>query len=535
MLNKLKIALLPKEDDVNVGDMLASIWPLAVAGIAFLIATIFWVHYSQRKLVAVFAVAVFIVALLVFLLYASGSQRAERVSRLFIGALVSMGVMFTFVFTPFTVPDEDYHFSASYCLANFLMGEGYQSEDPVTMREDDAQFFRSLSTTLSSGSYNRVVDSAGDFFCGSSKSVEVITGRSHSITGSMPQTKIASALGIVLARLLNLSSYWLFTLGRLFNFLSYVVLVVLAYRISPIGKNAIAVVSLLPMSLHLAASYSYDAFIISMSLLVTALCFRSIYSSVPFAKKECLELLVCVALLAPCKVIYVLLAFLTFFIPVRRFSSKKKSIQIKCGCALLVMALLVIIKLADILAVAGLSESSGSVLDSRGIETGVFYSLTDFIAAPFSFFNIIFNTIDLQGYYYIQTMVGGWLCWFQPEIVAPGFYVLAYVFILCLASLKSRDDEGVLATSLRVFGAGTFLLGVLLVICSMLLSWTFNTESFVQGVQGRYFLPFLPLLLLSLRGTFLECKCKMGGYLIASICVVNCFYLLRILAVSIML
>ena len=184
---------------------------------------------------------------------------------------------------------------------------------------------------------------------------------------------------------------------------------------------------------------------------------------------------------------------------------------------------------------AGLSESSGSVLDSRGIETGVFYSLTDFIAAPFSFFNIIFNTIDLQGYYYIQTMVGGWLCWFQPEIVAPGFYVLAYVFILCLASLKSRDDEGVLATSLRVFGAGTFLLGVLLVICSMLLSWTFNTESFVQGVQGRYFLPFLPLLLLSLRGTFLECKCKMGGYLIASICVVNCFYLLRILAVSIML
>ncbi|MBN2939238.1 MAG: DUF2142 domain-containing protein [Collinsella sp.] len=38
------------------------------------------------------------------------------------------------------------------------------------------------------------------------------------------------------AKLLNLSSYWLFALGRLFNFLSYAMLVFLAYRISPVGK-----------------------------------------------------------------------------------------------------------------------------------------------------------------------------------------------------------------------------------------------------------------------------------------------------------
>ena len=98
-------------------------------------------------------------------------------------------------------------------------------------------------------------------------------------------------------------------------------------------------------------------------------------------KKECFELLACVALLAPCKVIYALLAFLTSFIPSSHFSSKKRAAQIKCGCAFLIAALLLLIKLADILAVTGLSESSGSSLDIRGAEAGVFNSLADFVDA----------------------------------------------------------------------------------------------------------------------------------------------------------
>ncbi len=79
-------------------------------------------------------------------------------------------------------------------------------------------------------------------------------------------------------------------------------------------------------------------------------------------------------------------------------------------------------------------------------------------------------------------MVGGWLCWFQPEIVAPNFYVLTYVILLCLASLKSRDDEKALSAPLRAFGIGAFLLGALFVLVSLLLSWTFNTESYMQPV-----------------------------------------------------
>ena len=37
------------------------------------------------------------------------------------------------------------------------------------------------------------------------------------------------------------------------------------------------------------------------------------------------------------------------------------------------------------------------------------------------------------------------------------------------------------------------------VVMSMLLGWTFETELAAEGVQGRYFLPFAPLLFLLFR------------------------------------
>ena len=173
--------------------------------------------------------------LVIALYYLAGPQKVGRESRLFIGALISMCVIFTFIFTPFTVPDEDYHFSASHCLANFLMGDGYQSEDPVTMREDDAWFFQSLSSLLSSGSYNRAVNSAAGLFGDSKGNTEVITGRSHSITASMPQTKNLCSWNRVCK---TAESVFLLAIRpwATFQFLSYAMLVFLAYRISPVGK-----------------------------------------------------------------------------------------------------------------------------------------------------------------------------------------------------------------------------------------------------------------------------------------------------------
>ena len=45
-----------------------------------------------------------------------------------------------------------------------------------------------------------------------------------------------------------------------------------------------------------------------------------------------------------------------------------------------------------------------------------------------------------------------------------------------------------------------FFVGFLLTIMTMFVAWTPFGNRVVEGVQGRYFLPFLPLVLLLFRG-----------------------------------
>lgn len=72
--------------------------------------------------------------------------------------------------------------------------------------------------------------------------------------------------------------------------------------------------------------------------------------------------------------------------------------------------------------------------------------------------------------------------------------------------------------------------GILLVFTSMFFSWTSYAESVViAGVQGRYFIPFFPLLLFLFRGKGIllreeaERKLQMTVVTLSSLSVVNAF------------
>ena len=66
---------------------------------------------------------------------------------------------------------------------------------------------------------------------------------------------------------------------------------------------------------------------------------------------------------------------------------------------------------------------------------------------------------------------------------------------------------------------------------SMLLAWTPVSASFIRGVQGRYFLPLLPLLALSLKnGRLVRTVCDDRKLLFGMICM-DVYVILRIFSV----
>mgnify|MGYP000461866076 CR=1 FL=1 len=68
-------------------------------------------------------------------------------------------------------------------------------------------------------------------------------------------------------------------MGRLFNLLFFTAMGYLTIRRMPFGKEVAAGVFLLPMTLHLASSFSYDVMIISLSSYFAAVCLHLAYKA----------------------------------------------------------------------------------------------------------------------------------------------------------------------------------------------------------------------------------------------------------------
>ena len=92
-----------------------------------------------------------------------------------------------------------------------------------------------------------------------------------------PVAYIPQIFGTIIARLLHFGWIPLIMMGRLFNLIFFIILIYWAIKIIPIGKMVIFSIALLPMSMELASSFSYDSVIISLCVFFTAYVFYLAY------------------------------------------------------------------------------------------------------------------------------------------------------------------------------------------------------------------------------------------------------------------
>lgn len=489
--------------------------------------------FSDSRLALAFScVSVIVVAFAYLLIRALESRVRHRVEMAFLVGLISCGLLYSVVFAPGTVPDETYHFEASYKLADYIMLQG-PTVDSLPVRADDSALLDGMlqSWALGYDKYRSVIDQFA-FFVNDASRVAVEPVSSFDWTANPPYIKLPSALGIVLATLLNLGSFPLFYLGRFFNLLMFAALAYFAVRITPVGKNAMMVAGLLPMTLHLASSYSYDAGIMGLAFLLTGMCLRAVYGEGLMSRKEKAGIVVVAVLLAPCKVVYTVIVLLVILIPRKRFSSTAASARFKAiaiGCALLSV---LVFRAAGLLQMAGVASSS-TAEGSRGDEYGTFYSLSGLVSDPLNTVLLFLRTFDVQGSFYLDTLVGGSLAWFQADLKAPLYITVALLFIVVLSAQRSEGDNAVIPSAHRVLCGGLALAGGLGVILSMLVGWTFASESVVQGVQGRYFLPLLPMAALIIRSKHMSIDIPLGMGFVYIMIAVNAMYLARTFSVAV--
>lgn len=334
---------------------------------------------------------------------------------------------------------------------------------------------------------------------------------------TFPLVYTPAAIGISLARILNLGRMPLFLLGRLCNLLLFATLAYFAIKHIPFGKMILVGISLLPMTISLVSSYNYDSYIFGISMLFVANCLRLVYKKNIATNKDYLSILIPAILLAPVKLIYVFLLGLCLLIPKDCFGGTPKNYYKKifflfgCGALMLLLS-----NKASIVSMFGTREVNSWV----GAET---YSLSYIFSDFFAFAKVIVQTIWTNTPQYLQLMFGGvYNCMMSFEIQ------ITLVVLLGLSSIKIKGEGHEFTTRQKIWLSvlGSTIVGF--AILAMFSGYTPTGSTVVLGVQGRYFLPALPLFLFIVRGDWLTLKKSIDNKLLFAFCSVNCVAALRI-------
>ena len=389
---------------------------------------------------------------------------------------LSLGLVWGAVMTPLAVPDEEYHYRVSFCLSNRLLcrtgaptvGEAryfdfHDLRPHGNVPEGYARVFRELGP-------------AGE----DTRSVTVLeTLPRVYLPMYLPQT-----LGLALGRALRLGFGGTFALGRLGNLLFYALCLALAAALSPGHSLALAAAGLLPMALHQAASFSYDAFLNGLALVYFAALLRLSDGAGPIRARDWRVLAVSAALLAPAKGAGVPLLMLVWLLPPERFASpadRRRRLWGLLGLSALTMAVFFLPTIA---------RQWGDALNWEG---GRNYTPAFVLAHPGSAARLYIRTLGREGARWMLCMAGYSLA--GLTLTLPRWIPALGLALLPLAGTpeSARVDK-----KARLAYALAFLATVLLCMTVMLFTWTSDTRQIIQGVQGRYFLPAAAPLSLAL-------------------------------------
>lgn len=473
----------------------------------------FEIFYRSPVFARIFTV---IVVLLLFLLITSQywfAKFGNRMEIVFAVYVLILGMAYMLILPAESAPDEDRHILTAYNLSNVILGGPAAEEGLVYFREKDLSGL--YGEIPNSGTYLSFYEN----FFSDSQSKEYVLLTEDFIIQAPFWTYLPQALGISVGRILDCNGTITILLGRVFSLFFFVGITCLSIKIIPFGKMILFAVSLLPMTLELVASYSYDTMILSLAFLFTALMCRLIFTKEVLEIKDIIAPTVVLSLLAPNKYVYIPLVLLVLLLPGEKYREKKRKwISAGIMCSAMLLVLLVQRAGGQRIYVPGFTQTEYRTLEY------CLHHLPEVI-------QVYLNTVLGRMGYYVSSMVGMSLGWLELNMPLEVF-ILSIVLLLISTIETASENTAVIKNRQYVVFFVCFLGVFFATLTAMLLTWTPSTSYYIEGVQGRYFLPVLPLLLFCVKKMDIRSGKSMlkpvvyGGFIINSICLLHCFIII---------
>lgn len=453
--------------------------------------------------------------------------------------VLALGILFSMVLPPYSAPDEQFHINQSFTLASTIYDPHLpiaQSQIHSTLRRpsDVDVIVQDGETTVFTWQHiaKNLLTTSPDPFTATHDFDEYQVDASYTMYW-------ISALGVLAGFVMRLGFIPTLFLGRLTNLLFFAFLAAWAVKRTPVAKAVFATVALLPMTLHLAASYSRDSNLLALCLLFAALVLDLAFGPAEkISWKQLIPPALAGLLIVPSKVVYFPLALLVFLIPAARLGRFSK--LVKGGFLALCMAVFLFsaggqLAMGDFVngstqvaagaassstaaqqeestaeaaadsaepASAAASESTApsdeieaqAAADGEPVQDdSVCYALPYILGHPLDTMELVIRSVVENGDHYVKTLVGGTLSYFDPGVQIAWTWVAALLILLALAWLQPGFELPVWAKAVCLL-VGLACCGLAVLGC---ISWTPTYYTTIYGLQGRYFLPVLSLLLLA--------------------------------------
>lgn len=395
-----------------------------------------------------------------------------------------LGTIYLFASPVFTQSDESFHFLRAYQVADGNLISPYDEAGnavdalPLSLYEtlwDDNDRFPEYKTYEDSYRESKIELNKDQVV------TENIRAANYVFLNYFPH-----AIGMKLGIMLNMSPYTIGLLGRITNMIICLSIIALSIKIIPVCKKTLAVIMLTPTVLSYCASLSADGIIIAMAFLLTALVLKYIYEKPKLNWKNYLLLLLIISFVSTCKVAYLPIIGILIFLPYDCFNSKKHK-------WLYTISLILI---GIILCLTWINISSIVIETNNSTYAGIYKYI--------NFLLVFINTYVNDTVSYIQNMFAGYYL-YQCQVNPVAIISITYLIISIISYLSENTEH-------EIKYIDKFLTSMIIILVILLVSYalfTGNTEAtskLINGIQGRYFIPIIPLIAFFVGKSKINCS-----------------------------
>lgn len=475
------------------------IWNIISFSFSIFLILIFTI-YVILKLIGIIIFPVLLIGILGFILYYRKIFE-ENIHYAFAFIYPLMACFFLFLLPPGHIPDEYSHFVKAYEASligdsHTTLKKGFEQQGEVYIYLPKAIENLSNQWMNNLAIYNVSYNIDNYFISYSEKVNPNDLATEYYWFGNTKGLNIVCYLpAIIISFILNFFHVPAIFYFHLIRFIHLLLVVLGGYFLLkkvPFYKRIFMVIMLLPMTIQQNIGINQDWLTNLVCFLFAALLIKEIYEDKQIEIKDLIFLMILGIIVANVKLGYFGISFLAVLIPRKRFKNQKS--QIICKICIIVPC--IVFTVLQYLNAISTVSSDGNL---------PYYSIDFIFLHPIKTIQIYWNTLmEYGGYHFNSGLVSGfgWYTHYSKNLT------VVFMSILVLLLMFGNQETIKIKRSFRIITFGSFVVISAFIYTSLFLGWTTINGSTIMGLQPRYFIIPLLMLILSCQNSIISLKIK---------------------------